>query len=123
MNGFIRIISAPRGEAPLWVRQAWIGLELPLAAPAVVDLPTTGVLSGRRLWNRMLGMLRLAPTQQMAGYLVDRATAVNLLHCHAPEAAAWWRANVPEAMRRDSTCFLFDSNCGQRLAANDDTPP
>ena len=26
----IRIISIPPGEAPLWVREKWVGLELPL---------------------------------------------------------------------------------------------
>ena len=27
----IRIIAAPPGEAPLWVRQKWVGLDLPVA--------------------------------------------------------------------------------------------
>ncbi|MEA3013605.1 MAG: hypothetical protein QOD42_2150 [Sphingomonadales bacterium] len=28
----IRIVRAPIGEAPLWVREAWVGLSLPLPA-------------------------------------------------------------------------------------------
>ena len=26
----VRIIAAPPGEAPLWVRQKWVGLDLPV---------------------------------------------------------------------------------------------
>jgi hypothetical protein len=45
----IRIDSTPRGEAPLWVREKWVGLELPLAQlnaePSRVQTGA-GVLSG-----------------------------------------------------------------------------
>ncbi len=27
---YIRIVNVPAGEAPLWVREKWVGLELPL---------------------------------------------------------------------------------------------
>ena len=26
----VRIVAVPLGEAPLWVREKWVGLELPL---------------------------------------------------------------------------------------------
>ena len=42
----IRILRPPIGEAPLWVREAWVGLELPLADYRRVTIPTVGVLSG-----------------------------------------------------------------------------
>ena len=123
MSDFIRVIAAPRGEAPLWVRQAWIGLDLPVARPEVVEVSTAGVLSGRSLWSQITRLLHLAPTEWKEGYVVDRGAAVSLLHAHAPEAAAWWRANVPEVKRQDGSCVLFNSSCGQRLVTDDDTPP
>jgi len=30
MKGRIRVIAVPAGEAPPWVREKWVGLELPL---------------------------------------------------------------------------------------------
>ncbi|HEY7315037.1 MAG TPA: hypothetical protein VH643_37170 [Gemmataceae bacterium] len=45
---FVRIIATPPGEAPEEIRQAWLGLELPLAAGETGphNVPTGGVLSG-----------------------------------------------------------------------------
>jgi hypothetical protein len=41
----IRIVSAPPGEAPQWVREQWIGCELPLVARmAIGTFSGVGVL-------------------------------------------------------------------------------
>jgi hypothetical protein len=29
-NWAVRIVAVPPGEAPLWVRQKWVGLDLPV---------------------------------------------------------------------------------------------
>jgi hypothetical protein len=54
---YIRIIATPPGEAPLWVREKWIGLELPLVDgdSAAQEVFTSGVLSGPR--NRFLSII------------------------------------------------------------------
>ena len=44
----VKIVRAPKGEAPDWVREAWVGLVLPLKEPTLTTVPTAGVLSGPR---------------------------------------------------------------------------
>ncbi len=49
----IRIVACPPGEAPQAVREAWIGLELPLPPGRLGHRRgwlTTGVVSGPRTW-------------------------------------------------------------------------
>ena len=48
-NGTIRIVGVPPGEAPLWVREKWLGLELPLAgfpSPGEYPLVFQGLARG-----------------------------------------------------------------------------
>ena len=74
----IRIIACPPGEAPRAVREAWIGLELPLPAGRWGHRRvwlTTGVVSGPRTW-----------WQRVIGILDGRIQA---------HAATWWRDNCP----------------------------
>ena len=56
---FIRIVRTPPGEAPLWVREKWVGLELPLASGdyGPRHAYTSGVLSGPS--NRLIALVRL----------------------------------------------------------------
>jgi hypothetical protein len=83
----VRIIDVPPGEAPDYVRKAWIGLELPLApgqrGPA--HKATQGVVS-----RRVDG--------QMDGYVILGSEAVKLLAAHDPEAALWWRTHAPHVL-------------------------
>ena len=104
----IRIIRIPPGEAPESIRQAWVGLVLPLTpgCERVCSTHTYGVLSGPRtflgeLFRRLTGRLR-----RKAGYVVDVQAAIDILEDAAPAAAAWWRENVPHAMRPGRR-FLF----------------
>jgi len=90
----IRIIAVPPGEAPLWVRQQWVGLELP-----VVTAPRRffgfGVLSSpRSMLAQWWGVAR-GRAQRIAGYAVEADVAVDILGRSSPDAAAWWRQNVP----------------------------
>jgi hypothetical protein len=89
---YIRIIAIPAGEAPLWVREKWVGLELPLAdSGSVVKVFTSGVLSGPR--NRLLAIIwrLLGRLKVQTGYPVYVNEALSILKQTAPEAAIWWR--------------------------------
>jgi hypothetical protein len=90
------------------VREKWVGLALPLADGdrAPVDAFTSGVLSGPR--NRILALLwgLLGRLQLQSGYAVYASEALATLEKTAPDAASWWRANVPQLQGR-SRKFLF----------------
>src|SRR5262249_52463752 len=99
---YIRVVRVPSGEAPLWVREKWVGLESPLAGGdrGTREVFTSGVLSGPRnqfiavLWG-LLGRLRI-----QSGYAVNVQQALAILERAAPDAASWWRENVPRLQRR-----------------------
>jgi hypothetical protein len=100
----IRIINTPPGDAPEEIRQAWVGLELPLApgehGPRAMD--TAGVVSQLPAGVRM-------------GYAVEGRVAVDLLASHAPAAAAWWRTHTPEVLA--STYWLvFPAETCEKVA-------
>lgn len=111
----IRIKSAPVGEAPLRVREAWIGLCLPLCEPGLQADEVSGVLTHRNLGARIRRLFKLSP-DKMLGYAVNAKIAVDLLAINRPDAATWWRTNTPDLLRGKST-FLFD------LAACDEIGP
>lgn len=106
----VRITSAPPGDAPRWVREAWIGLVLPVAkCDGPVVALTSGVLSGRSnsvastLKGLFLGQARVAK-----GYAIEAATAVNLLDAANQEAADWWRRETPHLLKPKCN-FLFQT--------------
>jgi hypothetical protein len=112
----IRIIAIPPGEAPQWVREQWVGLELPLAqrSPRARSRRVFGVLSGPRgLLARWLAILSGRASRE-TGYAVPILDAVAMLESKSPEAAAWWRANVPE-ITSPLRCFLFSESVCQVL--------
>lgn len=112
----VRIVAAPAGEAPLWVREAWVGLVLPLKEPGLRTLPSIGVLSGPKselgwLWASLTGA-RTTTT----GYLVRAARAIGILSRPRPEAAAWWHENAPRFLREEAQ-FLFETAVCERVDA------
>jgi hypothetical protein len=96
MRGTIRIIACPPGEAPQAVREAWIGLELPLLPGRLGHRRgwlTTGVVSGPRTWwRRVIGILT-GRVQAHSGYAVNGLEAIKVLALKDPHAATWWRDN------------------------------
>jgi hypothetical protein len=119
MSSRIRIIAIPPGEAPQWVREQWVGLELPLAQRSRRARPRRvfGVLSGPRgLLARWLAILGGRASRE-SGYAVPVLDAVAVLESKSPEAAAWWRTNVPE-MTSPFRCFLFSESVCQVLDAS-----
>ena len=110
----IRITSVPPGEAPLEIRQAWVGLVLPLYRTHARTYFTSGVLSRPR---GTLGILRhlLAFRYKLErGYAVSSLAAIAVLEGANPAAARWWRENAGygENVRR---YFLFADDCCEQI--------
>ncbi|MBB6048419.1 hypothetical protein [Armatimonas rosea] len=66
--GTFRVVAPPPGEEPEALRQAWVGLELPLRKHQ----------SG----------------SAQEGYRIDGPEAVRLLAAHNPAAAQWWHTRL-----------------------------
>lgn len=116
---FLKIISVPPGEAPQWVREQWVGLALPLleGCDDPVLTRTVGVLSGPKsrigyVLARLFGWFK-----HESGFLVESTVAIELLSKVSPEAADWWRSEVPEASK-PGYFLLFQESVGQ-VQAND----
>jgi len=108
----VRIVRRPTGEAPEEVRNAWVGLSLPLVPgyPATGEWQHVGVQSGPRSWLgvRLKGLLG---GPRMRGYAVDTEGAVRILERVNPLAAAWWRVNTPHLFK-PGLFLLFNEECG-----------
>jgi hypothetical protein len=104
----VRIFAVPPGEAPAWVREKWVGLELPLAQGCLTSSGglTAGVLSGPRTSFARLTTLMLGRYQRRRGFKVNVLEAITVLENASPEAANWWRVNAPHLMT-PSRVFLF----------------
>ena len=103
----IRIVRRPEGEAPAWVRDAWIGIELDLFHPEPVTTEGFGVLTApKTLWSywarRLTGRIH-----RFTGYIVDSHEAVRRVEMRNPTAAIWWRANAGGMVQPGQT-FIFD---------------
>ena len=116
----IRIVRVPPGEAPLWVREKWVGLELPLARgeSGPRHVLTSGVVSGPHnrfaaLWRALLGRL-----EDKAGYAVYVIDALAVLEKTAPDAVEWWQTNAPHLVNRRRK-FLFQQAACELI----DAPP
>lgn len=94
----IKIVRRPIGEAPEWVRDAWIGVTFPTAQDSAKNWKGFGVLSMPssallRVWKMVTGR-----TTRVTGFIVNAQTAVDLLAVTRPAAAEWWRNNAPELL-------------------------
>jgi hypothetical protein len=80
-TGRIRITKVPDGEAPLEVRKAWVGLELPCG-------PICGYAaeSGK-------SVLSHEPTPNRYEVDVPQREALEILAAKDPQATAWWYAH------------------------------
>lgn len=106
---YVRITQRPEGEAPDWVRDAWIGLTLPTTHRTVRVWYGFGVLSGPHdAYRQWFSFFRRGRKQRVAGYRVNAKAAVDLLGVSHPQAAQWWREHV--AVLLDGTRdFVFDA--------------
>jgi len=96
----IRIVQPPAGEAPLWVREAWVGVDLPLVRGSRTrKYRAFGTLSGpKTFWKQIWALVR-GRTFPIRGYVVRTDLAIELLSTSAPAAAEWWRENTPHLLR------------------------
>ena len=116
----VRITSVPPGEAPLWVRRAWVGLELPLTskygAPARVGVH--GVMSGPRGTAARVLAILLGRFEHQRGYVVSAPAAVDVLELADPRAAKWWHESAPH-MLQPGKFFVFEAGSGEIVADRD----
>src|SRR5262245_40243771 len=111
----IRIVGVPRGEAPLSVREAWVGLVLPLSGGPRGRRNVwygAGVLSGPKSFLGSLIAWLSGGYERLDGYPVEVLTAVEILSRTNPEAAQWWRQNAPHLMKPGRR-FVFDAEACQ----------
>jgi hypothetical protein len=107
----IRIVTRPRGEAPEWVRDAWIGLAIPTEQHGPVEWKSFGVLSGpRSVWLERL-RLWLGWVERGQGYIVSAPLAINLLAAQSPAAAAWWREHCPHLLAPQASLAFRADEC------------
>lgn len=120
----IQIVSVPKGEAPLHIRQAWVGLTLPLAVPAEsLCMMVGGVLTAPRTVFGTVLRLLLGQGRRERGYIVAAQAAVDILARGKPEAARWWRENTPHLLAPGRQ-FVFDSQaCREVMGAVWPPPP
>jgi hypothetical protein len=104
----IKIVRRPSGEAPEWVRDAWIGLSLPAASKRQRDWRSLGVLTGPHGWLFRLGAVIFGKSTKVTGYLVNARTAVECLAEGSPNAAAWWHERTPHLLN-GRRYFVFDA--------------
>lgn len=109
----LHITSTPPGEAPLWVREKWVGMSLPLAQrkAAPISVLTSGVLSGPKTFLASLIALTAGRLERQRGYAVETRLAMAALAAHSPEALAWWQENTPHVMQ-PGRYFIFHGGVG-----------
>ncbi|THH37060.1 hypothetical protein E4Z66_08970 [Aliishimia ponticola] len=116
MSLVVKIVSTPQGEAPEWVRQAWVGLRVPCLEDAPVSMPAVSAVKGPgTVLGQVFSLLR-GKTERKRGYLVSARDVVGLLSLHNEAAAKWWLDNVPN-VTDPRQLFLFEANCCQPVDA------
>ena len=110
----VRIVQRPEGEAPEWVRDAWIGLELPLVHPDAMDSRGFGAVTGPKTAISEWVQCLLGRSKVVSGYVVPAYEAVELLSCRSPEAAAWWRSEAKLFVGKGRN-LMFDAPACERL--------
>jgi len=95
-NMRIRIVKTPPGQAPLWVREQWVGLELLIDEEATCGNHTTqrGILGGK--------------AENLGGFSIETNHALGVLYKKSRDAAAWF---VSYALL--GTHLVFNRDCCQ----------
>jgi hypothetical protein len=107
----IRVTSTPPGEAPLWVRESWVGLELQAYGNKPSTCKTVGVASGPRSRLGIIWHLLRGRTSKTVGYVVESRIALSTLETRSPKAAAWFRDNAPLYLRPGSYFVFHGHSC------------
>jgi hypothetical protein len=108
----VRIIAVPPGEAPLWVREKWVGLELPGAQySSARSFYAYGVRSLPRTWLAQWWGIVRGRAERISGYAVESIRAVDILSTSSPEAAEWWRQNTPDLIAKNRYLVFHEESC------------
>ena len=108
----VRIVAVPPGEAPLWVRQKWVGLDLPVMRYAAHrKFLAFGVQSIPCSWPAQWAAILRGRAERVAGYAVEAAPAVGILAKVSPDAAAWWRENTPHLIAPKRYLVFHEEVC------------
>jgi hypothetical protein len=97
---FFKIIRIPNGEAPRWVRSAWVGLVLPRtsaqAASDITGIFTKQVEEGSRYQSE---------------YKTTFRTALTVLNEVNPAAAQWWQNEIASKTLKNEFLVFDDLSC------------
>jgi hypothetical protein len=106
-TGRVKNVTIPAGEAPEWVRQAWVGLVLPCYPVAgFPTCPELGVLSGRPDGAHCKDAACDAGNGR-DGVRVPQTGALTILELYNPNAARWWKTNGYPKHGEHENCFGF----------------
>jgi hypothetical protein len=108
----IRITGVSAGPAPIWVQQAWIGLELPLRGPSDIAFcfDTGRPATARPGLFTLIKALITGKARFHKAYRVDRETALSKLAC-VDAAADWYRTHTFASAR-----IMFDATICETIA-------
>lgn len=105
----IRIVARPFGDAPEYIRDAWIGLLLPVHPNYPHTVESRHVSLMRPITPLVMWVYRfIAPRAR--GYIVATNAAMNILESAKPTAAEWFRTNTPHLFESEGG-LLFDEAC------------
>ncbi len=107
----IRITRTPQGEAPLHIREAWVGIVLPQARGRDGGrrrVAAFGVVSGPRTFFQTLSRRLRGDYLRYDGYSVPTIEALTALDRVNPSAAQWWRQNAPHLIKPNGR-FVFEA--------------
>lgn len=112
---FVLVHAVPQGEAPEWVRQAWVGLRLPLltSSEGPKEWRAVGVLSAPRSFIEWLRLWLRGQSRRERGYAVAVVEAIELLDAARPDAAAWWRENTPHLVKPGRVFIFSWESCAE----------
>ncbi len=98
--GRIKVIGVPRGEAPLSVREKWIGIEM-LTIRKVENTNGVDVLSGALVESR---------DPRYVVYIDDALEALERHDSPKGEATLWWKAWRKSPMGEGAYTFGFEAS-------------
>ena len=111
---WIRIVGLPPGEAPIEIRQAWIGLELPLAHgrfQAERTVRSLGVLTAPRSFFGILAAWIFRRGELTNVFVVESVKALEILQAERPNAAEWWKQNAGQFFEQGHLFGFASESC------------
>jgi len=110
----VRIVETPPGEAPIKIRELWVGLVLPLSPGETGprEVMIQGVLTGPRSFLGYVLARLLGRFKSVNGFRVDAVGAIQVLAKRDAQAANWWRIHVPSCAQ-PGAAFIFHAEACQ----------